>query len=66
MNPQENIIEICETDKPYIHKVRSETNRRKWYNVIQRRDETFWCNCPSFKYNGDKCKHILAIQAMIE
>ena len=64
--PQENIIEAVETNKPWMHKVRSWTNRRKWYDVIQRRDETFFCTCPSFKYGKQKCKHISIIQAILE
>ena len=51
--------------KPWLFKIRG-TNRRKLYTIIKRKDETFWCNCPSFKYNGENCKHINIVRAMIE
>jgi len=48
-----------------------EVNKWKWeiegsksttYEVIKRRDETFWCSCPSFKFNTYNCKHIDAVK----
>ena len=58
------IIEICEM-KPWLHKIRSLTNARKWYDVVQRRDESFWCSCNSFKYNKSECKHIQLLEAIL-
>lgn len=66
MNKPQEIIEAVETNKPWMHKVRSWTNRRKWYDVIQRRDESFWCSCRSFKFNKDECKHIDIIKIILE
>lgn len=58
-------VEIVEVE-PWFFKVRSSTNRRKWYDVIWRRDETFNCNCKGFRYNGENDKHINAVKAMVE
>lgn len=58
------MIEVIEIE-PWKFKVRSLTNRRKWYEVIHRRDNSFWCNCANFKYNGQIDNHILAVEAMI-
>lgn len=66
MNKPQEIIEAVETNKPWMHKVRSMTNRRKWYDVIQRRDESFWCSCSSFKYGKQECKHIDIIKIILE
>jgi len=66
MNKPQEIIEAVETNKPWMHKVRSCTNRRKWYDVIQRRDETFFCTCPSFKFGKQECKHIDIIKIILE
>jgi len=63
---QENIIEAVETNAPWLFKIRSWTNRRKWYEVIKRRDETFFCTCPSFKYGKQECKHINIIKILFE
>ena len=65
MNKPQEIIEAVEV-KPWLHKIRSMTNRRKWYEVTQRRDETFHCSCPSFKYNNGECKHIDIIKILTE
>jgi len=59
------IIEIIEIEHWHF-KVRSSINRRKWYDIIHRRDESFWCSCPGFKYNGQIDKHISAVEKMIE
>jgi len=59
------MIEIIEIDS-WLFKVRSLTNRRKWYEVIHRRDGSFWCSCPNFKYNGDNDNHVLAVKAFVE
>lgn len=56
-------MEVVEVDSWHF-KVRS-TNRRKWYDVIWRRDESFSCSCPGFKYNGENDKHINAVKAMV-
>lgn len=55
------IIEI----KPWLFKVRS-SNLRKYYEVTKRKDETFFCTCPSVKYNAGECKHILGVKALEE
>jgi len=58
------IVEIVEVE-PWKYVVRSTTNRRKWYEIIHRRDESFSCNCKGFKYNGENDKHINAVKAMV-
>lgn len=57
----EPIMEIVELG-PYEFKVRS-SNKRRYYDVTKRRDETFHCTCKGFKYNGDECRHILGVKA---
>jgi len=49
--------------KPWLIKVRSK-NKRKYYEVIKRKDETFSCTCPAAKYGTSKCKHILAAEVI--
>ena len=55
--------EICEV-KPWLYKIRG-TNRRKWYTIILRKDKTFFCSCPSFKYGTQKCKHIRLLEMLV-
>ena len=57
-------VEIVEVE-PWLFRVRSSTNRRKWYDIIWRRDETFSCNCAGFRFNGENDKHINAVRAMV-
>lgn len=33
--------------------------------VILRKDNTYWCDCCSFKYNGQTCKHITEVKQNI-
>lgn len=33
-------------------------NKKGYYELIKRRDESFYCSCPSHKYNEEECKHI--------
>ena len=56
-----NMIEALILE-PYHFKVRS-ANKRRYYDVIKRRDETYSCTCKSFKYNGT-CKHIFAVEGL--
>ena len=49
--------------EPWHFKVRSK-NKRKYYDVVKRKDETISCNCPGFKYNNDICKHGIAVEGM--
>jgi len=49
--------------EPWRSKVRS-SNKRKYYDVVKRKDETYSCNCKSFKYNGTDCKHIIAVEGL--
>lgn len=65
MNKPQEIIEAVEV-KPWLYKIRSMTNRRKWYDVIKRRDGSFWCSCRNFKYNKDEDKHIDIIKILVE
>lgn len=44
-------------------KVRS-SNKRKYYDVIKRKNGTYSCLCRSFKYNDGDCKHVLAVKGM--
>jgi hypothetical protein len=47
--------------------VRSTTNRRKFpYEVVLRKDGTYWCSCRSFKFNGQECKHIECVKMVSE
>ena len=55
------IVEI----KTWLYKVRS-NNLRKYYEVVERRDGTFSCSCPSFRYGNNQCKHIDMIKAFEE
>jgi len=64
-NDEINYIEIVEVE-PWLFKVRSFNNRRKWYKIIHRRDESFWCDCEGFKYNGEPDKHIEVVKVMIK
>lgn len=57
------IMEIVEVE-PWHFRVRS-SNRRKWYTVIHRRDESFSCTCKGFKFNGENDRHINAVKAMV-
>lgn len=59
-----DFIEIVEVE-PWLFRVRS-SNRRRWYDVIWRRDKTFSCSCKGFRYNGESDKHINAVRAMVE
>lgn len=54
----------------YIEKVKSwkwlvtpshKSHRRRRYSVVQRRDQTFSCECKSYRYGTDICKHIQAV-----
>lgn len=63
MKTKQEVIEIVELE-PWKYLVRS-SNKLAYYEVIQRRDETFSCTCPAFKYNGGECKHIKSVGAMI-
>lgn len=56
-------IEIIQLE-PWHFKVRS-SDKRRYYDAIHRRDESFSCNCKGFKYNGE-CRHIKAIKVMVE
>ena len=56
--------------KPQIEKVKpwkwlvkpsEKSKRSRRYAVIQRRDETFSCDCKSARYGTDQCKHIKAV-----
>lgn len=49
--------------EPWHFKVRS-SNKRRYYDVIKRKDETYSCNCKSFKYNDGDCKHVLAVEGL--
>ncbi len=64
MKPEIDWLEIVQLE-PYHFKVRS-TNRRKYYDVILRKDETMSCTCKGFKYNGVSCRHIVGVKAMVE
>ncbi len=54
------MMEIIEKE-PWHFKVRS-ANKRKYYDVVKRKDETFSCNCLSAKYNADECKHVIGVK----
>jgi hypothetical protein len=60
---EQKVVEIVELE-PWKFLVRS-SNKLTYYEIIKRRDESFSCACPSFKYNGGECKHIQAVKAMI-
>lgn len=49
--------------EPWHFKVRSK-NKRKYYDVVKRKDATYSCPCPSFKYNDNTCKHTIAVEGM--
>jgi len=44
--------------KSYYIKVKSDSKADVEYEVILRKDGTYYCSCPSFKYNTSVCKHI--------
>lgn len=58
------IREIVEV-KPWLFKVRSK-NKRKYYDVVIRKDGTYFCSDPSYKYISDECNHILMLKAFLE
>lgn len=49
--------------EPWLFRVRS-ANKRRYYEVVKRRDETYSCTCRAFKYNDGACKHILAVEGL--
>lgn len=40
-------------------------NKKGTYEIIKRRDHTYYCSCPSHKYNGEVCKHIKLLKAFL-
>jgi len=38
-------------------------NKKGYYDVIKRRDGTYFCSCPSHRYNKEECKHINLLKA---
>ena len=57
------MIEAILLEQSWHYKVRS-ANKRKYYDVVERRDGTFSCSCPAFKYHAEKCKHIQAVEGL--
>ena len=49
--------------EPWHFKVRS-SSKRKYYDVIKRKDETYSCTCKGFKYNDGDCLHVLAVEGL--
>lgn len=49
-----------------VFKIRSMTDKSKIYDIHIRKDKTYWCSCPSFKYNGAICKHIQEVKRYYE
>ena len=47
-------------------KVKSMTDQNKEYEVIKRRDGTYYCSCLSFKYGTKECKHIKNVKKLDE
>lgn len=41
------------------------SNKKGTYELIKRRDGTYYCSCPSHKYNGEVCKHIKLLKAFL-
>jgi len=62
MNNESPIMEAIMLE-PWHFKVRSK-NKRKYYDVIKRKDETYSCTCKSFKYNEGNCKHVLVVEGL--
>lgn len=40
-------------------------NKKGYYNVIKRRDNSFFCSCPSHMYNAEECKHIKLLKQFL-
>ena len=55
-------MEIIEL-KDWKFKVRR-SSKHGYYDVIKRRDGTFYCSCPGYMYTGH-CKHIEALGAFL-
>jgi len=53
-----------QNDWKWLVKPSENSSRSKRYAVIKRRDETFSCDCKSFKYGTYECKHIKAIKEL--
>ena len=49
------------TRKPVEHKVASESDPSKEYTVTQTGSK-WTCDCPSFKYREQECKHIASVK----
>jgi len=62
MNNKSSIMEAIILE-PWHFKVRSK-NRRKYYDVIKRKDGTYSCTGKSFKYETAECKHIIAVEGL--
>lgn len=48
--------------KDWHFKIRR-SNKKGYYDLIKRRDQTFFCSCPSHRYHSEQCKHIDIIEA---
>lgn len=40
------------------------SNRRRRYTIVKRKDNTLSCNCMSYRYNSNICKHIKGVTAL--
>jgi len=57
------MIEAILLEQSWHYKVRS-ADKRKYYDIVERRDGSYSCSCPSHKYNDEKCKHIKAVEGL--
>lgn len=49
--------------KPYLYEIKGKTST---YECIVRKDGTWFCSCPAYRFISTTCKHIEAVKLEVE